>query len=250
MGAIQAMTPRLKADFSCHAAKFLVALFIGLSLATAPVALAKYIPPKKPSAPKNTSTTITRGESCTPDAEGQLVALVPSSHVGVTISRRPTFAWYVPDRESYPIEFRLFRLNGQRLYKTQTQSQPGVMQFSLPEDQPELAPGHYIWQVVLQCDRSSPIIVSAAIQVVEPTAELEQQLAAEPDAQKHANLYAESGLWFDALAAALNNIGDPENQPVLLDLFNFLAATDAQLLKQWSDRLLQPEVVQTPHIPH
>ncbi|MBW4491249.1 MAG: DUF928 domain-containing protein [Trichocoleus desertorum ATA4-8-CV12] len=213
----------------------LVGLGLGFWLTLAPVALAQYVPPKKASAPRTTSTTITRG-----DAPGQLAALVPYSHMGLTTAKRPTFAWYVPDRESYPLEFHLFRLNGQPLYKTQMQSQPGVMQFSLPAEQPELAPGGYIWQVMMQCDCSAPVAVSAAMQVVQPSPELERQLTAEPNAQKRANFYAENGLWYDALAVALKNVGTPENQPILLDLLNSLSATEAQILKQWSDRLLQP----------
>jgi hypothetical protein len=209
----------------------LVGLGLGFWLTLAPVALAKYVPPKKTSAPKTTSTTVTRG-GCTDNASGQLAALVPYSHVGLTTAKRPTFAWYVPDRQPYPLEFRLFRLNGQRLYKTQMQSQP------------DLAPGGYIWQVVMQCDRSSPIIVSAAMQVVETSPELERQLAAEPNAQKRTKLYAENGLWYDALAVALKNVGTPENRPLLLDLLNSLSATEAQILKQWSDRILQPSAIQ------
>lgn len=186
------MTHQFQLSLAQRSQRF-VGLVLGFWLTLAPVALAKYVPPKKASAPRTTGTTITRG-GCTANAPGQLAALVPDSHVGLTTAKRPTFAWYVPDREAYPLEFRLFRPNGQRLYKTQMQSQPGVMQFSLPTEQPELAPGSYIWQVVMQCDRSSPVIVSAAMQVVQPSLELEQQLAAEPNAQKRASLYAENGL--------------------------------------------------------
>ncbi|MBD1860059.1 MULTISPECIES: DUF928 domain-containing protein [Trichocoleus] len=243
------MTHQFQLSLAQRSQRF-VGLVLGFWMTLAPVALAKYVPPKKASAPKTTSTTITRG-GCAANASGQLATLVPYSHVGLTTAKRPTFAWYVPNREAYPLEFRLFRSNGQRLYKTQMQSQPGVMQFSLPVEQPELPPGEYIWQVALQCDRFfPPVVVSAQMQVVQPSPELEQQLAAEPNAPKRANLYAENSLWYDALATALKNAGTPENQSVLLDLFNFLVATDTQMLKQWSDRLLQPRATQsTPQTP-
>ena len=110
-------------------------LLLSVALWIAPVALAKYRPPKIPSAPKDTMSGASRG-GCESNASVGLSPLVPFSHIGQTSSQYPTFTWFVPDRSPYPLQLRLFTSTGQSLYRTQMQSQPGMMQFSLPQDQP------------------------------------------------------------------------------------------------------------------
>ncbi|MGV0028206.1 DUF928 domain-containing protein [Phormidesmis priestleyi] len=229
--------------------RVLIASFVfGLSLWIAPVAIAKYRPPKTPSAPREPGTNTTRGGSC--DSAGNvrsnrslevgLTPLAPLSHVGQTSSQRPTFVWFVPDRQPYPLQFRLFTATGQRLYTTQMQSQPGIMQVSLPQNQPELAIGQsYVWQVVLVCNPNAPsmnVVATANIAVVKPSATLQMQLAAAQTAQQRIDLYAESGLWYDALAEAQKT-----SRPAVLDLLNSLTRSEAQFIKGWSDRLKQIE---------
>ncbi|MBD2019123.1 DUF928 domain-containing protein [Leptolyngbya sp. FACHB-36] len=213
-----------------------------LSLWIAPEALAKYRPPKRPSAPKTTGTNTTRGGSCDPNANSKLTALVPFSHVGQTSSSHPTFAWFVPDRQPYPLQFRLFRSNGQPLYRTTLQSQTGIMQFSLPQTQAGLEIGQsYLWQVVLVCNPAVPLtnwVAAAEIAVVKPDPALQSQLATAQTPQQRSDLYAESGLWYDALAAAYSN------RSAVLALLESLASSEAQPLRDWSDRLRQIEAIE------
>jgi hypothetical protein len=119
------------------------------------------------------------------------------------------------------------------------------MQFSLPQSQPQLAIGQtYRWQVVLVCDPQVPsrnVVAAAEIEVVKPDASLQTQLAAAPTPQQQSNLYAETGLWYDAIAAALKASETAQTQSPVLDLLDSLAASEAQPLKDWSDRLKQIE---------
>ena len=228
----------------CYA--LIASLVLGLSLWTAPEAIAQYRPPKNPSAPKDTGTNTTRG-GCNSNTSARLTALVPSNHIGQTSSGHPTFAWFMSDRSPHPLQFRLFRANGQPLYRTQLQSQPGIMQFSLPQDEPELAVGQtYRWQVVMVCNPNAPLInsvVTAEIEVVKPNAALQAQLAATQNSQQRIDLYAESGLWYDALAEALKVPGNSQNQSAL-KLLDSLAKLEAQTSKDWSDRLREIQAIE------
>ncbi|HIK18977.1 MAG TPA: DUF928 domain-containing protein [Leptolyngbyaceae cyanobacterium M33_DOE_097] len=230
----------------CQRYGLIASLVLTLSIDIAPVALAKYKPPPEPSAPIATGTNTTRG-GCDSNASVGLAPLVPFSHVGQTSSSRPTFVWFVPDRTPHPLQFRLFTRTGQPLYKTEMQSQLGIMQFSLPQNQPELAAGQvYRWQVELFCSPSnslSSVVATADIEVVKPIARLQTQLAATQTPQQRIDLYAESGLWYDALAEALKAPNSPNSSP-MLELLDSLASVEAQSLKDWSDRLKQIEAIE------
>ena len=208
----------------------------------------RYIPPKTPSAPKATTTNTTRRGSCESNSTTGLTALVPFSHVGQTSSQHPTFTWFVPDRTPRLLEFRLFTGTGQLLYKTQMQSQPGIMSISLPLNRPALAIGQlYQWQVVLICEPNVPtknVVMKAEIQVVKPDAWLQTQLDAASTPQQRIDLYAESGLWYDAIREALKASGTSSNQPAVLELLDALATSEAQPLKEWSDRLTQIQTIE------
>ncbi|WP_404790457.1 DUF928 domain-containing protein [Altericista sp. CCNU0014] len=214
-------------------------LLLSVALWIAPVALAKYRPPKTPSAPKDTMPGASRG-GCESNASVGLSPLVPFSHVGQTSTQHPTFTWFVPDRSPHPLQLRLFTSTGQPLYRTQMQSQPGMMQFSLPQDRPGLAIGQsYRWQVVLVCNpniSSMNVVAVAEIAVVKPSSALQTQLAAAQTPQQRIDLYAEAGLWYDAIAEAHKS---PQSQSAVLELLDSLASSEAQPLKDWSDRLRQ-----------
>jgi hypothetical protein len=215
-----------------------------------PVAMAKYRPPRRPSAPKTTGTNTTRGD-CASNSNNQLTALVPYSHVGQTSSGHPTFAWFVPNLAPTKLQFRLFRDNGQPAYKADLTSQPGIMQVSLPPSLPKLAVGSvYRWQVVLVCDpavASRNYITTAEIQVVEPTSTLQTQLAATQDPRQRVDLYAEAGLWYDALAEAIKASYVDQNSSIVWQLFNELVQSESQAPQEWSDRLKQIQTLERQH---
>jgi Domain of Unknown Function (DUF928) len=227
-------------------------LMLGISLWFAPVAVAKYRPPKKISAPTGTGTNTTRGDSCNALATNAnrntnvgLTPLAPISHVGQTSFLRPTFVWFVPDRQPYLLQFRLYKADGQMLYRTQMQSQMGIMQFSLPQNQPFLLVGQtYDWQIVLVCNANAPsmnVVTTAKIAVVQANSALPTQLAAAQNPQQRIDLYADAGLWYDALAEARKN---PQNPSATTDLLNSLASSEAAILKDWSDRLRQIQSIE------
>ncbi|MEG4211101.1 DUF928 domain-containing protein [Microcoleus sp. S13_B4] len=226
----------------------IASLMLSVSLSLAPVALAKYTPPQDPSKPKDTGTNTTRGGSCEGNSPAILTALVPFSHVGQTISGHPTFTWFVPDRTPRPLQLRLFTRTGQLLYRTEMQSQPGIMSVALPSNLPQLSIGQsYQWQVVLVCDPNVPsrnVVAAAEIQVVAPAASLQTQLAAAQTPQQRIDLYAEAGLWYDAIAEARKASETSQSQAAVLELLDALASSEAEPLKDWSDRLKQIRAIE------
>lgn len=225
----------------------IASLILSVSLSLAPIALAKYTPPQNPSKPKDTGTNTTRGGSCENSSAG-LTVLVPFSHVGETISGHPTFTWFVPDRTPRPLQLRLFTRTGQLLYKADMKSQPGIMSVALPPNLPQLTIGQsYQWQVALVYDPkvpSSNMVATAEIQMVQPAASLQTQLAAAQTPQQRIDLYAEAGLWYDAIAEAHKAAGTSDNQAAVLELLDSLASSEAKLLRDWSDCLRQIRAIE------
>jgi hypothetical protein len=226
----------------------IASLMLSVSFWIAPVSLAKYTPPQNPSKPKDTGTNTTRGGSCEANSSARLTALVPFSHVGETISGHPTFTWFVPDRTPRPLQLRLFTRTGQLLYKTDMESQPGIMSVALPPNLPPLSIGQsYQWQVVLVCDPMVPsrnVVATGEIQVVQPAASLQSQLAAAQTPQQRIDLYAQAGLWYDAIAEARKASETSQNQEAVLELLDALASSEAEPLKDWSDRLQQIRAIE------
>ncbi|MCC3470073.1 MAG: DUF928 domain-containing protein [Microcoleus sp. PH2017_06_SFM_O_A] len=67
----------------------------------------------------------------------------------------PTFTWFVPDRTSRPLQLRLFTRSGQLLYRTEMESQPGIMSVALPANLPPLSIGQsYQWGVAVRSECS------------------------------------------------------------------------------------------------
>lgn len=186
---------------------------ISLSWATMTVAQPKYTPnPNSPPPKEPTDSTGSRG-GCAGDTETKLTALAPQSHVGQTGSTHPTFAWFVPDSQPYPIIFQLYEYdansNRQLIETINLQSSPGIMTLSLPEEESGLSVGkRYRWQVVILCNPnypSSALVAEAEIDVVEMPSALKMALAATTDPIERTELYASKGLWYNAFGEVLES---------------------------------------------
>lgn len=191
--------------------RLMSSLMLASSVAIMSAALAEYQPPDNQKPPSGkTSSTFTR-DGCQGNQSTSLTALAPQEHVGQTASTRPTFAWFIPDSQPYPIEFRLneHTPDGKReiLLRKELQSEPGIMVLSLSEEEIELSVGQrYSWQVIVFCNPNRPssaLVVGADVDVVEMPLTLANHLSATNNSVERANLYAQSGLWYDALGQVL-----------------------------------------------
>lgn len=211
----------------------LTTCLLGLSLGFSSDALAGYKPPRdrsRPRTPPGSWTSRgcdTQNSPTTPNPQVPLTLLAPHSHIGATTSTHPTFAWFIPEQKSYPIELTLFEYSagqgrGQAIRTLQLNSSPGIMQLALPPDQPGLTVGKsYVWQVALICSRTRPSKnpwVEAIVEVVLPPTALQTTLSQTTNPLQRSQQYAEAGFWYEALAEALKAPNAQSWRQLLMDL--------------------------------
>ncbi|MGJ3248159.1 MAG: DUF928 domain-containing protein [Elainellaceae cyanobacterium] len=200
-----------------------------------------YTPPPDAGAPRGTTSTGRRG-GCGGQTTTQLTALAPYQHVGQTTSTHPTFVWYSPTSEPIPTEFRLYRYqdNGDRrlVYETDLQNSSQFMSLSLPEDEPGLMVGNtYQWQVVMLCNPNRPStaqVVEADIQVVNPPVSVSTTIDSISNPLERAVLFAESGLWYNALSEVLSVDETSEGRSLMMSLVEDLANLEKESEFQFS----------------
>lgn len=163
-------------------------------------------------------------DSC-PEVELPLRALVPfkkrdltnqqnkeSSYIslmdvwGLTTHEHPTFWYYVPytkDIAGASAEFVLQDSEENTVYQSSVSLpvKPGIVSVMLPNTtMPLEISKNYRWFFKVSCSgqQSSPIYVEGDIQRVNLNAALAQQLAAAQKREK-VSIYADNGIWFDAM---------------------------------------------------
>jgi hypothetical protein len=204
---------------------------IGLIAATAQTASqsVRYTPPKRGGF-KRSDGTGSRAEAarvCGKVATVPLTLLAPSDHIGQTISARPTFFWYLADKQT--VTFKLVEPGVRKplLTKTVRVEKPGIVPLELPKDAPELALNKdYRWSIAVVCntdENSEEGFELSFIRRVAQTPELSRQLATAKSDQSRAQIYASQGLWYDALATLSQaSAADPKNRSVHNSLVSLL----------------------------
>ncbi|MEM6445337.1 MAG: DUF928 domain-containing protein [Cyanobacteria bacterium P01_D01_bin.123] len=162
-----------------------------------------YSPPDR-GAPRRTRGAGSRG--CQATRPLGLTLLVPSDHTGRTISSHPTFAWHLAGATDVPVEFTLVQPGvAQPLYAVTLPQQPeGYGQIALPAEVPALEIGQeYRWSVEAICNPKRPssnIFAQGWIERIELSPELAQTLERTSNRRDEALVYAEAGVWFEALS--------------------------------------------------
>jgi hypothetical protein len=150
------------------------------------------------------------GQSSSSDEEKLLTALVPAYQTtdsdlvwGLTTSERPTFWFYVPYTltSQYAIEFVLKDDQGNYVYKVKFPGEgtpPGIISLRLPPTVSLLRDRDYTWYFLLYCGARAPDnYINGFIRRVERP-NLEHQLRS-ISPRERAILYAEQGIWYEAL---------------------------------------------------
>lgn len=176
------------------------------------------------------SVRVTGGSRGTGNAAVTLDVLVPDD-IGTTTQEQPSLFWY--QSKPAPAKFELTLLQPNKVkpliqVKVERASKAGIQRLKLSDHGVKLSPGvEYQWVVALVTDpdnRSTDLVASGVIKRVAPDAELKGKISQAAPASL-AGLYAEAGIWYDALAALSDQIeAQPENQP--------LRQTRAELLRQ------------------
>ncbi|HEY9829924.1 MAG TPA: DUF928 domain-containing protein [Stenomitos sp.] len=236
----------------------------------------RFVPPVTKN-PRQSQGAGSRG--CAEETVGQnlVTLLIPSQdYIGQTISRYPTFSWYLSQPIEVPMQFTLVEEKngggGETIWEKQIDSpQPGMIHVEIPKDRPKLLPGKtYRWTITLVCNSVQPSANRYFISYIERvpiTPDLAQKLSATglngtslpknipsgssldisdlrfsqgetPRAnaaalRDRASLYAESGLWYDAIATLTTAIKqypkDALVQEDLLSLFQQVGLGDVAM---------------------
>jgi hypothetical protein len=194
-----------------------------------------------PPPPPNLGDPSDRGQgggsrgSCRPYKD--VSALLPRSQWGLTTLTRPTIWLNVPNgmAANLPLEFVLQDTAGKTLFKERIEmlaTPAGITQIPFPATAPALQVNQqYRWSVAIYCDAEVPdqlITLRGGISrsVLSPTAT--EDLAKAKTAIDQAAIYAEQGIWYDALTTLGTELGMEQG-----------ATTDRPVTILWQDLLKQ-----------
>ena len=143
--------------------------------------------------------------------------LVPDQ-MALTTQAQPSLYWYQSKAAKTQCEITLTEPKNPKpllMLKTPTQTPAGIHAIRLSKFKIELKPNVvYRWSIAViedPANRSQDIVANGVIKRIDPSPELAGGLAKAADADKPA-LYAENGIWYDALQSISDQIDhDPQN---------------------------------------
>jgi len=176
------------------------------------------------------SVRVTGGSRGSGDSTITLDVLAPDE-TGLTTQEAPSLLWYQSKPAPAKFELTLLEENKPRpllQVKANGNGQAGIQRIKLSDHNVKIAPGiEYQWVVALVTDadnRSSDLVASGVIKRIEASVDLKGKVAT-ADPATLAGVYAEAGIWYDALSVLTDQIeADPGN--------NKLRETRADLLRQ------------------
>ena len=136
-----------------------------------------------------------------------VLSVLAPDHSGLTASEQPSLYWYISAATGLPVELTVMDPDvTQPLLEIRvaTPIEAGIHRLRLSDHGVRLAPGRaYRWYVAVVPDsgrRSRDILAGGAIQRVDPSGEMAARLG-QARREELPSIYAEAGLWYDALAA-------------------------------------------------
>lgn len=184
----------------------------------------------RPPATGAASVRVTGGSRGTGDAAITLDVLAPDD-IGTTTLEQPSLFWFQSKPGDAKFELTLLQENKVKplvQVKVERSTKAGIQRLKLADHAVKLTPGvEYQWVVALVTDadnRSKDLVASGVIKRIEPTPELKEKIQQATPASR-ASIYADAGIWYDALAVLSDQIeAQPEDKS--------LRETRAELLRQ------------------
>ncbi|MGN6734610.1 MAG: DUF928 domain-containing protein, partial [Candidatus Binatia bacterium] len=148
-----------------------------------------------------------------------VLSVLAPDHSGFTTSEQPSLYWFISKPTALPIELTVMDSQGIKpLLETKLPSpaEPGIQRVRLADYNVHLAPGAaYRWFVAVVPDadrRSKDILAGGAIERVDLQEDVKTKLAQASD-NEIPFVYAQAGLWYDALKSISDLIdAAPQNQ--------------------------------------
>ncbi len=177
-----------------------------------------YQPPMRGSASSGRIGGGTRGAGDGPSVTLEVLA---PDHAGLTVSAQPTLYWFVSQRIETGAELSAeltivddTSVDPMLELKLTPPIEPGIHALSLKEQGIQLKPNvPYQWFIAIVVDpsqRSYDIIAGGEIERVAQTSDLASQLRS-VGTQETPQVYAEAGIWYDALDGLSTQIGNSPN---------------------------------------
>jgi len=167
----------------------------------------KFRPPSKGTA----AVRVTGGSRGSGDTAVTLDVLAPDD-VGMTTQEQPSLFWFQSGPSKAKFELTLLQENKAKpivQVNVDQASKAGIQRLKLSDHGGKLAVGvEYQWVVALVNDadnRSKDLVASGVIKRVEPSADLKQKITSTPPSSLP-GVYAEAGVWYDALSALSDQI--------------------------------------------
>ena len=136
-----------------------------------------------------------------------VLSVLAPDHSGLTASEQPSLFWYISAATALPVELTVMDPDTTQPLleiRVATPIEAGIHRLRLSDHGVRLALGRaYRWYVAVVPDsgrRSRDILAGGAIQRVDPSGEMAARLG-QARREELPSIYAEAGLWYDALTA-------------------------------------------------
>lgn len=197
----------------------------------------------RPKTGSASAVRVTGGSRGAGDAAVTLDVLAPDE-IGETTLEQPSLFWFQSKPAEAKFELTLLQENKAKpivQVSIERSSKAGIQRLKLADHGAKLSPGvEYQWVVALVNDpdnRSKDLVASGVIKRVEPSADLKDKVSkAAPGSL--AAIYADAGVWYDALSALSDQIdAHPEDKALrqtradLLQQVGLKAAAKAEVAK-------------------
>jgi hypothetical protein len=195
--------------------------------------------PKVTTAPARRIGGGTRG----PQGNSPLLAVLAPEHVGQTINSQPSLYWSISKPTDKQLTFTVIYANTEKgidpiIETTIPISGKGIQLIDLAKQNITLETNaEYEWSLALITDpkhRSNDIVSTGIIKRIPPPAELSAKLA-KTNEKQHPMIYAEAGLWYDAIDALSKLIAkEPNNNTLLQQQTTLLKQVGFELKHEYS----------------
>lgn len=177
-----------------------------------------------------------------------LTAIVPKSNIGLTTQANPVLFFYVPPSSQSELELVVQDEKEKQKFVKQHYKQSGnggVV--AIPINKTSLEVGkQYRWSFSVICnarERSKDLFVQGGIKRISPNPQLATKLKS-ATLNSRVNLYAQAGIWQDALTTLAQLRSERPNDPQLKADWNELLTAEGVNLEQVSAQLVtQPLLI-------
>jgi hypothetical protein len=150
-----------------------------------------------------------------------MLSVLAPGHTGLTVREQPVLYWFISADTALPAEIAIVDPNSTTPLLEKPLAGPitrGVHSIRLADHGVRLEPGVvYRWSVSVITDagrRSRDILASGTIERIPPPATLDAALAT-AGPERSAFVYAEAGIWYDAMAAVCEMLArTPDSEPL------------------------------------